>query len=267
MNKRLLLTFLAILLLVPAVYSVITIDTPTSAQVVTGTFNFSMSPQTSDEISNLTLLQDSVPFASVVNVSADQQSFSIDFDTTSLTDSASTVINFSVFSDIAGTSINNSATVTVEIDNTAPSSVTLSLQYPFIRKGSLPQVATCSGVDAVDSSVTIGMTLTDTEGTNITQSATSPFEIDRQYTFQPDSGDGYTIHCTATDNANINTSTSQSFSVLNPDEKPDIIKKKEEVRERGDNLLLIASVVAIIVVIAVLLIVTSSSSKKSKKRR
>ena len=273
--KKILLFLLAVLLVPAVLGESITLDTPIASEIISGaTYNLSATVTLNENVNNVTFLYNDggawIPVGSELNTSANQSVYSFVFDTTTVGDGSGNYTFNATGVDLNQAPVVSDTSTSVSVDNTDPTA-TLTLLYPFIRRGGIPQVAECTVNDIVDSSLTDQIVLTQPDGSTVTESTDLIWQIDIQDTMYLDTADGYSANCSASDDEGHIGSSTSVFSVLSEQATKEEIKKleqkKAEAKKSSFTPVLIVIVIAIIGVIGLGSYAVSQHKKSKKKRR
>lgn len=200
------------------------------------------------------------------NATVNLTTYTMAFDTTGVSDSASGRINVTMeLLNISASDNRHNVSCTlfsIEVDNTAPS-ISLFELTPDVVREKKELRATCTATDGIDSSLTYLQNLSKPNGVFETQS--SAF-----YRWMGISLDlpmsGYNLSCRVTDNCGTTYEASEQFNVYSEKASEAEIVATEQKMQPKDNNLLIAGSIAVLFIIIVLTGV-GYVSKKGRKRR
>jgi len=279
MNKKLLGILLLGLCLIPAVLSAendITLTLPADSAYIKGTYTFTATGDASNLITNVTFLYSTdsgatwSPFGSDVNGSLNDTSYTLAFDTSTLTDgSANYYFNATASTDddaSGDTPVSSDANTGITVDNADPQ-VSMNLTFQdFVRKGGIPQSFKCIGSDAIDTSTTDAVVLTKPDSTTVTYSSgVSDKDVDKADLLFVDTSDGYSLNCSVLDDTGNTASTTLTFSVLSETQKPSDITKEEEAQKSRLPLAIgIGAIVVILIIVAGYYAIQSEKKKRKK---
>lgn len=201
------------------------------------------------------------------NLTENLTTYTMSWDTTASFTAISGTLNVSIV-DIgeAGVNSTNSTTLTMELDNTAPINMILTLGSDLVSVGGNVGLTCTTSSDNVDTDLTFSYTIIQPTGDIVTPGATVLVENGNKGTSEirgigevPITGE-YTVNCSAVDNALNGVATTLNFfsSGVSDDGKP-ISTTTQETSQRG-KIALIG--VFIILVILVLLIIGFYMIKK-----
>lgn len=200
---------------------------------------------------------------------ANQTTYSWTVDSTLLAD-GTRYFNCTIGINISQGNVSSTTLDSCTLDNTAPVA-SLSL---IPDNGNVKDYleADCSGTtDATAGVASYSILLRNPLGENTTAQTPSSGVADfyKEDLLYQDSEDGYTIYCTATDNAGNSGSTTQTFSRYSSDKKG-VVAAKLETKEKANPLKLmlgIFGVAAFLVLVAGAVFAIKKSKKKKGRRR
>jgi len=246
----------------------VTIIDPTANEIITATFLFNVTApnSTGQATSNCTLstTADGV-FATNSSVNASAYLFSVD--TTTLTEAFGTTLTATCANNTNGA---GTATVTISIDNTAP---TVNLYISDTKVATRTQrgmFADCSSEkgtsDTTLSSASYLITLTKPDGTTVTSTLSSDNFEDSDF----DQVTGYTINCRVTDGASLSTTTpNQDIFASSRDDGLEtssiVTQQGQKVKSKNNTFFVFIVVVVFILIVG--MTVSLLQTSKGKRRR
>ena len=222
--------------------SALTINTPASGGTVSGTYNFTATTALVANASNCTFATtaDGV-FATSYNRSVNQTLFWNSTVTTALTDASSTVLNVTCYNNTN----EDSAVVTIAIDNTAPTAV-LSELYPILDIYGQQDVSCRKSSDAT-TAITCSYTLTKPDSSTATTTTTSSSESFFNDGDLEESG-SYTVTLTVTDAGSNSATDSETFDVKRRDKAVAIEEEIAQEKSNRTRNIVIGGVVLVVII-------------------
>jgi len=256
-NKLILLPIIAIFFLATILCAnALTISTPASAEAIRGKYNFTVTTAYLN-IYNCTWGNPTDgQFASSGNITLSPTNFWNYTDTIALllTDTPSVVINITCYN----ASDQDSGTVTIEIDNTAPTAV-ISIPTEYVEIMHQFEADCSASTDAIDTSLTYSQQLYNSAGTAIGSARTSAVS-------DWDDGDleefgEHNVTCTVTDNAGNTATASELFDVTSKDGGFIFSPVATRARISGSKMIFGGLIIFLVLIVIVAILITKINKK------
>ncbi len=269
MNKSicLLLSIFLVLTLISfaSAADTVTLVTPAASTYVRGTYNFSATIATPQDVSNVTFRYNSsgdtqVTLCIDINESAGATAFSCEKATTGYSDGTFSFYAYA-YANASSTLLDNDDSATVVMDNTAPT-VTFTIPTYYLDTGDHFTVS-CTATDSTAGVANYSVFITRDDGTFASYNSTSTIAshvFESNIFYAPGS---YTANCTVYDSASNLNSKLYTLAVSSEDGQVIITKEEESILRKT----WVWALAVVVLLTCVLLMLILSRKRKHGKRK